>query len=141
MNKSFFILIGIIFTQVLANEHDWYPKDPGAIQDQCAESNPLTDESKADLLLGLVHYHPDLIAYIICTAKGMNFYTTEKGFDTERLLYALDKMNRLHNRNMVVDCVNKYKEIKSEYEMVYHVAKCLKEGNNADGDVKNERPT
>ncbi|XP_073820398.1 uncharacterized protein [Musca autumnalis] len=140
MNKIIFILIGsILLSQVFADDdHDWFPENPTTIQDECEKLNPLTDESKAALIKGTVHERPDFIGYMICTAKGMNFYTTEKGFDTDRLLYVLEKMNRLHNRNAVAECVKKHKDVKLEYTMVYNVAKCMKEVNKKEESVETE---
>ncbi|XP_061401186.1 uncharacterized protein LOC133336935 [Musca vetustissima] len=118
-----------VHQKVVADDHDWFPKDPAAVQEQCEKENPLSDETKDDMLQGVFHNYSDMTGYITCVAKRMNFYTSENGFDAERLVYVLNKMERLYNRNAVEECVKKYDEITPESEMVYLVSKCVKEEN------------
>ncbi|XP_011294236.2 uncharacterized protein LOC101896945 [Musca domestica] len=124
------IILGVILSQALADDpHDWYPKNPVAVHEKCREENPLTEESRNDLEKGVIHAHPDLIAFFLCTAKFMNFYTTENGFDANRLIYALEKMDLLHNRNAVEECVKKNKDVSPEETKVFNVAKCIEDKN------------
>ncbi|XP_058977301.1 uncharacterized protein LOC131802000 [Musca domestica] len=128
MNKIIYIFIALILTKALADDdHDWYPKDPAAAQHKC--NDVLSAETKFNLMKGIIQNSPEVSGFFMCTAKALNIYTSENGFDTARLIYALEKMNRLHNRSAVEECVRRNLDVKPEGTKVFNVAKCVEDEN------------
>lgn len=70
---------------------------------------------------------PAFRALILCLAKGLTVYTTEQGFDSDRLAFALYRngATRQCQRQRTRECIDKQKDIKPEGDMVFGVMKCI----------------
>ncbi|XP_013097464.2 uncharacterized protein LOC106080593 [Stomoxys calcitrans] len=128
MIKVILFLLTYITVLVAAGKYDWHPEDPNAIHRKCKGDNPLPSQTLDDLQKGQITDCPEMRSLLLCTAKGMNVYSSEKGFDPDRLAYSLYRAsNRQCNRELVRECVEQYKNVEPEDAMIFKVIKCIVE--------------
>ncbi|XP_005192090.2 uncharacterized protein LOC101896730 [Musca domestica] len=139
------ILLSVVcmhLMQVYAGQSDWYPTNAYSILQQCKEEHKLPEAVIDDIDHGRIEDSPTFRQLVLCASKGFNVYTSENGYNADRLAYALYRigMNRTCRRQLVGQCVTKYKDIKPEDEMVFHIIKCILEKEVSPEVVEKDGP-
>ncbi|XP_061394977.1 uncharacterized protein LOC133330556 [Musca vetustissima] len=106
---------------------DWYPERAYSTLQKCKDQHPLPEAVLEDIDNGRMEDSPTLRQLILCASKAFNVYTTEHGYNADRLAHALYRigMNRTCRRQVANECVTKYKDVKPEDEMAFNIIKCI----------------
>uniref|UniRef100_A0A1I8NYX4 Odorant binding protein n=1 Tax=Stomoxys calcitrans TaxID=35570 RepID=A0A1I8NYX4_STOCA len=136
MEKTIFILLIWAFLQVLGDKNDWYPANANEIQRGCKEQHPVPSETIDQVQRGEINDSLALRAYILCAAKGLNVFSPGKGFDADRLAYALNRIgaNRQCQRSRVRECVEKHKNVQADDAKAFSVVKCILDLEHSKAD-------
>lgn len=68
---------------------------------------------------------PSVRGFLLCSAKNKNIYTAEEGFIPERFQYSLTDIVKMDCKiDVILDCDNKYKDLKPEDVKYFNILKC-----------------
>ncbi|XP_073818104.1 uncharacterized protein [Musca autumnalis] len=129
MYKIILLSVACILVQVYAARNDWYPTNAYSILQNCKEQYKLPEAVIDDIDHGRIVDSPTFRGLILCASKGFNVYSSENGYNSDRLAYALYRigLNRTCRRQLVGECVAKFNDVKPEDEMAFNIIKCILE--------------
>ncbi|XP_037823824.1 uncharacterized protein LOC119612168 [Lucilia sericata] len=126
----FYILIFPLTAVItIAENPNWYPDNDEEIIKKCMEDSNYTP---GYLLIN----SPELHAFYLCTAKGLNIYSDDLGLNIERFTYTFfPSTNNVDcKKTLVQNCADQYKELTSKGELIFEVAKCISNKKNEHDD-------
>ncbi|XP_046806538.1 uncharacterized protein LOC111690614 [Lucilia cuprina] len=129
MNKLIFLILCSAAVITIAENLSWYPDNYEEIIKKCMKDSNYTPG------LSLID-SPELHAFYLCSAKGLNIYSEELGLNIERLSYTFfpSTYKMYCKKTLVQNCAEENKDLTSKGELIFKVAKCISNKKNEHND-------